>query len=98
MDEISKHWLHSFPRLCDQLSSLLLRGANLISTQLLASTGLQDLLALLPHRARLRCFKAKQSEFHNFDVQSTRHHMAFLRVSCVSNFPECQLRTHQVNN
>lgn len=98
MDEISKRRLHIVLRIFDQLCSVLLRRAYTLLAQLLAGTRLQDLLAVLSHRARLRRSEEKQSEFHDSGVQSRRHHMAFLRASRVPSFPERQLRSHQANN
>lgn len=68
MDKISKHRVHIVPRLHDQLCSILFCGANAVPPQLLASSRVQNLPALLPHRARLRRFEEKQSEPHNFGV------------------------------
>lgn len=98
MDEISKHRIHAVPGLFGELSSLLLRGADAVPAQLPARPRLQDLSAVLPGRARVRDAAAKPKELSDVRLQSSRHRMAFLRVSCVPNFPERQLRPHQVNN
>lgn len=98
MEKISKHRIHSVPWIFDELRSILFHRAYTLPAQLLASTGLQNLPAVLSHRARLRRFKKKQSELHNSGVQIICRSVASLRVSCVSNIPGRQLRPHQVNN